>query len=189
MPTNPRWKLSEPGKELLEQAMADYWSAARPPRHLSAKLSAPHHAPGAYPSHFSASRFAFRVGAEHSLPDNRVVAAWSETANSRTARLSGGETRRSPIAVSSARSPRSRWRTANAELQNGEREQVRTDPPNLEDLEHLDQLIDEFFPIALSTEEDFARAIKAAYLVLELIDIHTELLVSVSQTYREFFLP
>jgi hypothetical protein len=37
---------------------------------------------GAYPSHFSAFRFAFRVGAEHSSPDNRVVAAGSETGNS-----------------------------------------------------------------------------------------------------------
>ena len=64
--------------------------------------------------------------------------------------------------------------------------QVRTDPPSLEDLESIDALINEFFPIALSTEEDFARAIKAAYLVLELIDIHSELLVIVAKTHREF---
>jgi hypothetical protein len=63
---------------------------------------------------------------------------------------------------------------------------VRTDPPNLEDLESIDRLIRQFFPIALETEQDFDRAAKAAYLVLELIDIHTELLVSVAQTYREF---
>jgi hypothetical protein len=77
-------------------------------------------------------------------------------------------------------------RTANGELQNGETKQVRTEPPCLEDLECIDQLINEFFPIALSTEEDFARAIKAAYLTLELIDIHTQLLLSVARDLHEF---
>jgi hypothetical protein len=63
---------------------------------------------------------------------------------------------------------------------------VRTDPPCLEDLERIDQLIDCFFPIALETEQDFNRALKAAYLTLELLDIHSQLLVNVAQTYREF---
>jgi hypothetical protein len=74
-------------------------------------------------------------------------------------------------------------RTATAELQNS---QVRTDRPNLEDLERIDALINEFFPIALSEEEDFARAIKAAYLVLEVIDIHAQLLLSVARDLCEF---
>jgi hypothetical protein len=51
--------------------------------------------------------------------------------------------------------------------------QVRVDPPCPEDLESIDALINEFFPIALAAEEDFARAIKAAHFVLALVDIHS----------------
>jgi hypothetical protein len=57
----------------------------------------------------------------------------------------------------------------------------------LEDLERIDQLIGCFFLIALETEQDFNRALKAAYLTLELLDIKSEVLVSVAESYREFF--
>jgi hypothetical protein len=66
------------------------------------------------------------------------------------------------------------------------RAQVRTDPASLEDVEAIDQLIDCFFPIALAAEEDFNRALKAAYTVTELVDIRTELLLSVAKDLREF---
>jgi hypothetical protein len=58
----------------------------------------------------------------------------------------------------------------------------------LEDLERIDQLIACFFPIALETEGDFNRALKAAYLTLELLDIKSQLLLNVAETYREFSL-
>jgi hypothetical protein len=74
-------------------------------------------------------------------------------------------------------------RSAASELKNA---RERTDPPCLEDLEAIDQLIDCFFKIALDSGEDFDRAAKAAYVVLELIDIHAELLVNVARDYRDF---
>jgi hypothetical protein len=64
--------------------------------------------------------------------------------------------------------------------------QVRTEPPSLEDLEAIDALINEFFPIALSAKEDFALAIKAAHVTLELLDIHAQVLVNVARDLHEF---
>jgi hypothetical protein len=48
----------------------------------------------------------------------------------------------------------------------------------MEDVERLDELIGRYMPIALSAEQDFDRALRAAYVVLELIDTQTTLLES-----------
>jgi hypothetical protein len=56
----------------------------------------------------------------------------------------------------------------------------------LEDIERLDQLIGCFFSIAVESKEDFNRAIKAAHLTLELLDIKSQLLLNVSRDLNEF---
>ena len=48
----------------------------------------------------------------------------------------------------------------------------------MEDVERLDEMIGQYLPIALSAEQDFDRAWKAAQLTLELIGIQTTLLES-----------
>jgi hypothetical protein len=44
------------------------------------------------------------------------------------------------------------------------------------DIERLDEIIGQYLPIAQSAEHDFDRALKAAYIVLELIEMQTTLL-------------
>lgn len=48
----------------------------------------------------------------------------------------------------------------------------------MEDVERLDELIGRYLPVALTAEEDFDRALRASYVVLELIEIQTTLLES-----------
>jgi hypothetical protein len=48
----------------------------------------------------------------------------------------------------------------------------------MEDVERLDEMIGWYLPIALSADQDFDLALRAAYVVLELIDTQTTLLES-----------
>lgn len=48
----------------------------------------------------------------------------------------------------------------------------------MEDVERLDPVIGQYLTIALSAEQDFDRALRAAYVVLELIETQTTLLES-----------
>jgi hypothetical protein len=48
----------------------------------------------------------------------------------------------------------------------------------IEDVERLDEMIGRLLPVTLSAEQDFDRALRAAYVVLELIDTQTTLLES-----------
>jgi hypothetical protein len=48
----------------------------------------------------------------------------------------------------------------------------------MEDVERLDELIGRYLLIAVSADQDFDRALRAAYVVLELIDTQTTLLES-----------
>jgi hypothetical protein len=93
-----------------------------------------------------------------------------------------GERRNGERQTANGRTHSSERRTAKQR----DREQVRADPASWEDLEKIDALINEFFPIALTAEEDFARAAKAGGLVLELIDLHSQLLHNVARDLREF---
>jgi hypothetical protein len=47
-----------------------------------------------------------------------------------------------------------------------------------QDIERLDQLIGRYLPIAQSAERNFDRALRASYVVLELIDMQSTLLES-----------
>jgi hypothetical protein len=47
-----------------------------------------------------------------------------------------------------------------------------------QDIERLDQLIGRYLPIAQSAEQDFDRALRASYIVLELIETQSTLLES-----------
>jgi hypothetical protein len=46
------------------------------------------------------------------------------------------------------------------------------------DVERLDELIGRYLPIALSAQQDFDRALRAAYVILELIEMKWKLLES-----------
>ena len=46
----------------------------------------------------------------------------------------------------------------------------------MEDVERLDEMIGQYLPIALSAEQDFDRALRAAYVMIELIGIQIALL-------------
>lgn len=48
----------------------------------------------------------------------------------------------------------------------------------IEDVERLDQLIGCYFPIAQTAEQDFDRALRASYIVIELIETQITLLES-----------
>jgi hypothetical protein len=48
----------------------------------------------------------------------------------------------------------------------------------MQDVECLDELIGQFLPVAQSAERDFDRALRAAYVVLELIGMRNTLLES-----------
>jgi hypothetical protein len=48
----------------------------------------------------------------------------------------------------------------------------------LQDVERLDEIIGRYLPIAQSAEQDFDRALRASYIVLELIDLESTLLES-----------
>jgi hypothetical protein len=48
----------------------------------------------------------------------------------------------------------------------------------LQDVERLDEIIGRYLPIAQSAEQDFDRALRASYIVLELIDMQSTLLES-----------
>jgi hypothetical protein len=48
----------------------------------------------------------------------------------------------------------------------------------MEDVERLDELIGRYLPVALSGEQDFNRALRAAYVIMELIEMKWELLES-----------
>jgi hypothetical protein len=48
----------------------------------------------------------------------------------------------------------------------------------MEDVERLDELICRYLPIALSTEQDFEKALRASYVLLELIEMQTTLFES-----------
>jgi hypothetical protein len=48
----------------------------------------------------------------------------------------------------------------------------------MEDVVRLDQMIGRYFSIALTVEQDFDRALKAAYVVLALTEMKTTLLGS-----------
>jgi hypothetical protein len=48
----------------------------------------------------------------------------------------------------------------------------------IQDLERLDEIIGRYLPIAQSAEQDFDRALRASYIVLELIDMESTLLDS-----------
>jgi hypothetical protein len=48
----------------------------------------------------------------------------------------------------------------------------------LQDVERLDEIIGRYLPIAQSAEQDFDRALRAAYLVLDLIETQSTLLES-----------
>jgi hypothetical protein len=46
------------------------------------------------------------------------------------------------------------------------------------DIERLDELIGRYLPVAMSAEQDFHRALRASYIVLDLIDMQVTLLES-----------
>ena len=46
------------------------------------------------------------------------------------------------------------------------------------DIERLDEMIGQYLTIALSAEQDFDRALRGAYVMLELIETQTKLLES-----------
>jgi hypothetical protein len=48
----------------------------------------------------------------------------------------------------------------------------------LQDVERLDEIIGRYLPVAQSAEQDFDRALRAAYLVLDLIETQSTLLES-----------
>ena len=48
----------------------------------------------------------------------------------------------------------------------------------VQDVERLDEIIGHYLPIAQSAEEDFDRALRAAYVILELIEAKSRLLYS-----------
>jgi hypothetical protein len=48
----------------------------------------------------------------------------------------------------------------------------------MEDVERLDQMIGRYLPIALGAEQDFDRALRAAYVIMELIEMRWKLLES-----------
>ena len=48
----------------------------------------------------------------------------------------------------------------------------------MEDVERLDEMIGRLLPVALSAEQDFDLALRASYVVLELIEMQTTLLES-----------
>ena len=48
----------------------------------------------------------------------------------------------------------------------------------MEDVERLDEMIGRHLPIALSAEQDFNRSLRAAYVILELIEMKWKLLES-----------
>ena len=48
----------------------------------------------------------------------------------------------------------------------------------MEDVERLDEMIGRYLPIALSAAQDFDRALRAAHVILELIETQTTLLES-----------
>lgn len=48
----------------------------------------------------------------------------------------------------------------------------------MEDVERLDAVIGQYLPVALSAEQDFDRALRAAYVTLKLIEMQTTLLES-----------
>ena len=48
----------------------------------------------------------------------------------------------------------------------------------VQDVERLDELIGHYLPIAQSGEQDFDRALRAAYVMLELIEAKSHLLYS-----------
>ena len=59
----------------------------------------------------------------------------------------------------------------------------------MEDVERLDEMICRYLPVALSAEQDFDRALRAAYIVVELIETQITLLESYSEADSETFLP
>jgi hypothetical protein len=48
----------------------------------------------------------------------------------------------------------------------------------MEDVERLDEMIGRYLPIALGGESDFDRALRAAYITMELIEMKWKLLES-----------
>ena len=46
----------------------------------------------------------------------------------------------------------------------------------MEDVERLDEMIGHYLPIALNAEQDFDRALRAAYVIMELIEMKWKLL-------------
>ena len=48
----------------------------------------------------------------------------------------------------------------------------------MEDVERLDELVGRYLPVALSAEQDSYRALRAAYVVMELIEMKWKLLES-----------
>jgi len=48
----------------------------------------------------------------------------------------------------------------------------------MEDVERLDEMIGRLLPVALSAEQDFDSALRASYVVLELIEMQTTLFES-----------